>query len=125
MILARSLKNKLKLKIMTMTQVQINQYLGVDLFKELGMEDVTGEERLIFLEKIGAVMQERLLLRFMKELTEEQKKRLDVILDDSSKDFTAISQFLAREVPNFQRMAEEEIAAYKKELIGRYKTKKQ
>lgn len=106
-----------------MTQAQINQYLGADLFKELGME-VAGEERMIFLEKIGAIIQERLLLRFMGELKEEQKKRLDALLDDPKNDFASISQFLAREVPNFEQTAKEEIASYKKELIERYKVKK-
>lgn len=99
----------------------IEQYLSADLFAELGMENISPEERMIFIEKISDVVQQRLLLRLMKEMTEDQKGRLETMLADPNKDFSSVAQFLALEIPNFQQITEEEVANYKKELIGRYK----
>lgn len=106
---------------MAITQSQVRGYFQMDLFKELGMDDISTEEREMFLEKIGEVIQQRLLIRFMDELTEDQKASMESILANPGNDFTDIAQFLAFEVPNFQKITEEEVANYKKELIDRYK----
>lgn len=106
---------------MAITQSQVSDYFQMDLFKELGMEDISSEEREMFLEKIGEVIQQRLLIRFMDELTEDQKTRMEAMLANPDNDFTDIAQFLASEVANFQQITKEEVANYKKELIDRYK----
>lgn len=104
-----------------MANAIIEKYLGADLFAELGMEDISPEERMVFIEKISDVIQQRLLLRLMGEMTDDQKTRLEALLADPNKDFSSVAQFLALEIPNFQQITEEEVANYKKELIEKYK----
>lgn len=103
-----------------MDKKKIEEILKTDLFEELGIKNLSADEQLVFLEKIGDVIQKRLVIRFLKELGDEQKDRLESMIADQNQDFDAVARFLSAELPNYQEIVEEEIASYKKELVGRY-----
>lgn len=103
------------------TKMPIDKYLKMDLFDELGLKTLSPEERVSFLEAFGNVLQQRLTFRVMEELSDEQKDKLDALLTSKPDDDLALGQFLVSEVPNFQQLAEEEVAHYKKELVQRMK----
>lgn len=105
-----------------MDKKKIEELLKVDLFEELGIKNLSADEQLVFLEKIGDVIQKRLMIRFLKELTEEQKDRLESIIADKGQDFDSVARFLTAEISDYQKIVEEELASYKKELIDRYKS---
>lgn len=103
------------------TKIPIQKYLKADLFEELGLANLTPEERISFLEGFGNVLQLRLTYRLMQEFSDEQKNHLDELLDEKQDNTAALAKFLTRELPNFQELADEEVAKYKKELIDRFK----
>jgi len=107
----------------TMTSATIQKYLTADLFKELGVDNLTDEERMHFLEGLGNVLQSRLTFRLMQELSGPAKEKFDELLAKNPNDDIAIAQFLNGALPNFQQIMEEEVAQYKKELIDRMKAK--
>mgnify|MGYP001587116299 FL=1 len=103
-----------------MNSALINKYLKADLFEELGMTNLTPEERVSFLERFGEALQYRLTFRMMKELSEENKGKLNDVL--ARNDSAEIVNFLSQALPNFSDIANEEVAGYKKELVERFKT---
>jgi|SRR3989344_6982146 len=103
------------------SKISIDKYLKMDLFEELGMKTLAPEDRVAFLESFTSVMQQRITFRLMQELSDAKKDRLEAILANEQNSDAALGQFLTLEVPNFQNMAEEEIAGYKKELLARMK----
>lgn len=102
-------------------KIPVDKYLKADLFEEIGLKTLTPEERVSFLEGFGNVLQYRLTFRLMEEMTEEQKKELDGVLADNSSDPATIVKHLNTALPDFGKIAEEEVAKYKKELIERFK----
>jgi|SRR3989338_3874778 len=104
-----------------MTKLPVDKYLKMDLLDELGLKTLSPEERVSFLETFGSVLQQRLTLRVMEELSDPQKDKLDALLSSQPENDVALGQFLATEIPNFQSIAAEEVANYKKELVDRMK----
>lgn len=103
-----------------MTTATIQKYLLLNLFDKLGLDAMTPDERKAFVESFGNVIQSRVMLRLMKELSDEQKDKLDKILSDNPEGSPALADFLKTDVPQFPRMVEEEVAGYKKQLAGHF-----
>ncbi len=103
-----------------MTPATVQKYLSLNLFEELGLDAMTPDERKAFVESFGNVIQSRMMLRLMKELTDEQKDKLDKILSDNPEGSPALADFLKADVPHFPQIVEEEIAGYKKQLAGHF-----
>ena len=106
----------------TLTPSMIQKYLKADLFEEIfGKMNMTPEEKARFLEAFGAVLQQRITYRLMQELSTEAQSKLSEILEKTPNDDVAIAQLLGAAVPNLPKIAEEEVAQYKKDLISRAK----
>lgn len=103
--------------------INVKKYLNTNLFEGLGLDNVTPEERLRFIDSFGTVVQSRLVLRLMKELSDDQQAELEKLMQQHPNEDTAVSGFLQSEVPDFQKMVEEEIATYKKQLLDRFQAK--
>lgn len=99
--------------------MNLQKYLDADLFEELGMARLAPERRIEFLEAFGGVIQQKLTIRLMKELSEEQKERFDRLLDTHKDDGEALNGFLQKELPRFGDLVKEEVAGYKQELVER------
>lgn len=98
----------------------VEKYLKADLFEELKMEALSPEERAAFLERIGEIIHQRVMLRLMQELNDDQKNRLESLLSQQPGDDAALGQFLKSEVPSIQQIVDEETAGYKKELVDKF-----
>jgi chaperone required for assembly of F1-ATPase len=105
----------------TSTVIDVKKYLQTDLFDELGMDMLTAEERVKFLDEMGTVLQRRAMIRVWDELTEEQKDEMDRIAKASEKAPNAVLQYVAGVLPNLENLIQEEIAGYKKELMELFK----
>lgn len=107
----------------TIPKSTVQKYLKADIFKEIGLERVTPEERMHFLESFGNVLQKRMTFRIMQELPPRAQEELDALAEKNPNDDMAIAKFLSAALPNFQQIMEEEVAHYKKELIQRMNAK--
>lgn len=102
-------------------QAEIDKLLNTDLFVELGMERLSPEERISFLESFGGVIEQRTILRLVRELNEEQKNVLNEFLSKSD-DSAALDAFLKTQAPDLGRLVSEETANYKKELLAGFRS---
>ena len=71
---------------------------------------------------ITEVVQRRIEFRLMDTLTDEQKDRLEAMLNQKDTQGSDLLKFIETSLPNFDDIAAEETAKYKKELIGAFKT---
>ncbi len=83
------------------------------------MARLSREQRVEFLEAFGGVIQQRLTIRLINELSDEQKERFDRLLDTHKDDAEALNNFLQKELPHYSDVVKEEIADYKQELMER------
>ena len=103
------------------TKLPIQKYLQANLFEELGFQNITQEQRMKFLESFLDVIQKRIMIRLLSEMSDRDKDELDTLTTNHPDDEAALGTFLQHAVPNFQAITEEEIAAYKKQLLDRMK----
>ncbi len=99
----------------------IESILKLDLFKELGREDVEPEVKESVLDDAAYIVTRGLWIRIMESLSEEKQTELSEMLEKNPDDADPIIQFLKREVPNYEDLAKEEVANYKSLLLARVK----
>ena len=100
-------------------KISIEKYISADLFKDLAMENLSPEERIAFLDAFGEVIQQRIVLRLAKELSDEQKKAFEKLMSEKPNDDQAFAEFLVEKIPQFPQLISDEVAEYKRELINR------
>lgn len=100
----------------------INKYMNVDLLKELGIDALAPEEAVAFFSSFGSIVWQRIILRLNDELTDDQKQKLEAMLETKPENADAIRSFFANEVAGFETMVDEEVTGYKKELLDRMET---
>lgn len=100
--------------------VDISKYLNADLFDELGLAVLSLEERVRFLEEMGGIIQQRVMIRVFDELSDEQKDELEAIIQANPDDPNKVVAYVLAALPNYEALALEEIALYKKELVERF-----
>ncbi len=108
---------------MATKSLPIDKYLKADLFAEIGLNTATPEQRVQFLESFNNVVQKRITMHLMRELDENQKDQLETAVSKNENNPQAMMDYMMASIPNFNRIMEEEIAQFKKELIDRFKSK--
>ena len=69
---------------------------------------------------MAEVVQKRLTLRMLDEMSEQNKKEFEKVLDSSP---DKVSDFLQKVFPNFLELVQEEVIKLKEELVGRFNTR--
>jgi len=82
----------------------------------LGIETLPDEQKLAIVEKVTALVEKRLLVKIFESLDGLRQTEFSELLEQS--DQAALQDFLDRNVPNMDQMAEQEIAAVKGELAS-------
>ena len=90
----------------------ITELLNINLVKELGLDSLPQEKKVVMINQMMEVVESRINLEVLSVLTEDEKKELDKVLD-SDADMVA---FLRSKIPNFDLMVAETIANFKKEV---------
>ena len=96
----------------------MNSLLEENLVAAFHLDLLTETKRREALEHIGRIVYERILLRVLAELTEEQKDAFDQLLAKKSKDSDAIFEFLNSTLPNLEQLVNEEIVKFKQSAAG-------
>jgi len=94
--------------------------LGIDLEKELGLDELPLETQSKVYQKAGESIITGVMARIIPTLEEDKKDELDKILsrDDSDEH---IEKFMTENVPNFQEILTEEVNDFKKEGLAFFK----
>lgn len=102
----------------TLPQDGIWQYVNKDLFVELGIDSWPADTRTDFLERMGNILIMRLTNRLLTGvLSEEQKDQLETLLTRHPNDGSALWMFLSTEVENLDEIINEEVGAFKQQMI--------
>ncbi len=94
----------------------IQKYVNLNLLEELGVEKWPQEERDAFLESFADVIHMKIVGRLIDTMTTEQQDDLDKLLAQNPSDVVLASAILTV-IPDFETITQEEIAAYKKQLL--------
>lgn len=86
-----------------------------DLFKQLGLQKLSNEDKLRLSEDLGGVALERIAVRLEARLTPEQMDSFESLLQtDEAEAFTLLKEY----VPDYQTIAREEIEQLQDEVIN-------
>lgn len=92
-------------------------FLQKNLITELGLEDLPDDKKEELILKIGALIQQNILLRILSELGEKDKDEFDKVLAEENDEKTLA--FLQSKISNFDELVKEEIAKFKEEAMKR------
>ena len=99
---------------------KVKEYLEKNILGELGLTDLPPARLEKLLLSLGEVMQGRINLRILDELSEEDKDELDK-LSSSAKSEQEIQNFLKAKIPDLENIVAETIADSKQEIVDRAK----
>jgi len=94
------------------------QILQQNTIDELNLQALNDDKKIALIEKMSEIVQKRLTLRLLDEMSLEDQGKFEAILDDSPE---KASEFLQKVFPNFLEIAQEEVVKLKQELIGKFK----
>ncbi|MEX0935001.1 MAG: DUF5663 domain-containing protein [Candidatus Paceibacterota bacterium] len=87
--------------------------VNIDLIEELGLSDLPEEKKKTFIDKLEQVFEMRLNTAVLQRLSEEQKKKLDEVLENDGD----MVGFLKENLPGFDLLAAEVLANLKAEMV--------
>ncbi len=96
------------------------KFLEANIIEVLGLEALPDERKIKMVQQMANLVQKRLMLRIMEQLTEEEKDEFEKILEGEDNIDLAVAEFIQNKVPNFDEMVKEEIVKVKKELVEKF-----
>jgi|GEM_PF-718073 len=91
-----------------------NQTKG--LISELGLDNLPEDEKNDMIVKLAEALQNRLTVRLLASLSEDEKQEFDDIAGKG--DDEAIGKYLSEKVPNVDFIAKEEFELFREELLA-------
>lgn len=92
--------------------------LKQNIIKELHLEALPEERKIVLIDKMAEVIQKNITLRILESLDEKNKDEFEKLLDKKAGD-DEIAKFLSEKVPNLEEIVQEEIVKFKKDLVER------
>jgi len=93
---------------------------GRDMVEELGLENLAKEKQGKILEELGKVLYDRMLLRLIEKLSDEEAEKVNILLNKG--EIEKAYEYIERKVPNFPAILKKEIKAFQEAVIQRAKT---
>lgn len=90
--------------------------LTVNLIKAFGFEALSPEEQADVMERIGEVVNQRIVIRALKELSEKDRNELDTLLTGDPA-YDTVFEFLRGKIATFDTMVREESERFKEESL--------
>lgn len=89
-----------------------------NLLEVLNLDNLSDSQKTMLLDKMVDVVNQRLLIRVMDELPEDQKVVFEKILEKDEDNIKEVENFLITSVPNFLDIMSEETVKLKDEIIN-------
>jgi hypothetical protein len=93
-----------------------NNPIGLAI-QEWGLQNRSPEEQADYIERIGRLVYQALLVRSLDLLTDEEQTELDLLLDEEHTTAEDVLVFLASKIPTFEILRKEEIEKIKKDIL--------
>jgi hypothetical protein len=97
------------------------QVLQQNIIDELNLQALDDDKKIALVDKMSEVVQKRLTLRLLDEMSEEDQGKFEAILGGSPE---KVSEFLQTVFPNFLEIIKEEVIKLKQDLITNFKKDK-
>ncbi|MDO8557344.1 MAG: DUF5663 domain-containing protein [Candidatus Jorgensenbacteria bacterium] len=91
--------------------------LSKNIIKELGLDALPADQQADTLLKIGEIINQRIIVKALDSLSDEDKDAFDAILGKETENPEAIITFLRSKIPNFDGMVAKEISDFKQSSI--------
>lgn len=88
--------------------------LKENIIKELAIDQLPPEKQQAVLASMTEAVLKRIIIKVLETLPADAKKEFEKVC--ASKDADQVTQFLKEKVPNYEQIALEEIANFKKEM---------
>ena len=85
------------------------------LIKDAGLDKMPEDFQNEYKEQLLAQLQQRLGLAYMKELSEDQMKKLNKLIEEQKEE--EISKFLEANIPNLQEVMKNTLEAFSSEVM--------
>ncbi len=95
------------------------EILEKDILELLGLEDLPEDQKRDLLTKMGELIEDRITLRILDFLTEEDRKKMDELLEKGKE--KELDEFLKEKVPNLEELVLAEVLSFKEELVSLFK----
>ncbi|MEK7105039.1 MAG: DUF5663 domain-containing protein [Patescibacteria group bacterium] len=102
-----------------MNKEQIEKILGMNLFKELNLEDVEPEIKQTILDDATYVISRGIWIKIIENLSEEKQNQLAEMLQKEPNNAEIVTEFIKKELPNYEDLIKEEVANYKSTLLAK------
>jgi len=99
---------------------QNSDILRKNIIVELGLQDLAEDRKIDLLSKMSDLIQKRVLLRAIKSLSVAEKEEFDMLLGKNNPQ--DVYRFLISKVPNIDEITDEEVIAFKEEVVERVKS---
>lgn len=90
--------------------------LEKDIIKLLGLENLPEKEKTVLIAKMAETVLDRISLRILDELKEEDKKKFDELLKAKASP-KKVDKFLASKIKNLDEIKMAEILRFKQEMV--------
>jgi len=102
-----------------MNKEQIEKILGMNLFKELNLENIEPEVKQTILDDATYVISRGIWIKIIENLNEEKQNQLAEMLQKEPNNAETITEFIKKELPNYEDLIKEEVANYKSALLAK------
>jgi len=97
-----------------MNSQEYQQLIKTNIITELDLEDLENEKKIILIDKLAKLTEERVLLRILKGLTEEDIIEYEKIANNEDSKI----KYLEQRIPDFINILQDEVVEVKKELLN-------
>jgi len=87
-----------------------------NLISQLGLDDLPQEKKIELMMKWGDIVQKDIIMRVLRELSEEDKAEMDKLLAAQGENFEEIYKFLEGKMLNLDDIVKEEIEKFREEI---------
>lgn len=92
-----------------------NNQQTFNLIKELGLEKLPEKEQKELLEKMGKVVYEKILIKVIEKLTDDEASKLTELLEE--KKIEEFGKYLDEKVPDSGSIIKEEVEKFREKMI--------
>lgn len=96
----------------------MSNILSKDVIKEWGLESMPVEKQEDFVDRIGRMMYQAILVRALDILSEKEQVEFDLLLDEDNTTPNEVLAFLKAKIPTFEILVEEERQNLKRDLLA-------
>lgn len=91
--------------------------LSKDIIAEWKLTNLSEQEQIDFVERIGRLIYQAVLVQSLDILSEIEQEELDMLLDEDTTTPEDVLNFLSKKIPTFNLLLKEEIRKLKGEVL--------